>query len=111
MGETGRDGPSGSAGDSSGDFSGDCSGGSASEGLSSVGSTLCGVWISEGLNLVGGSSPGGPLKLGSLKFGSLTFGSLILGRSNFGGLAFHLSISFFIAAGSPAASGAPSSPR
>ncbi len=96
IGETSRSsGVLASGASSSGDSSGDCSGDLASEGFSSVGSTLCGVLISEALNLLGASSSGLLLRFGSLNLGSLIFGSLIFGRLNSG--AFHLSINFFSA--------------
>ncbi len=74
IGETGRSsGVLASGASSSGDSSGDCSGDLASEGFSSVGSTLCGVLISEALNLLGASSSGLLLRFGSLNLGSLIF--------------------------------------
>ena len=61
-------------------------------GSSSVGSTLCGVLISEGLSLLGGSSPGVFFEPGNCILGNL-------------------SRIFFTAYGIPAASGTASSPR
>ena len=81
----------------------------SSEGVSSVGSTLCGVLMSEALNLFGASASGVLLRFGSLILGSLISGSLTFGRLNFE--AFQFSTIFFRAEGIPAASGTPSNPR
>ena len=114
--ETGRGGVSGastfgsvsSGGASSAGGSGS-PGAVSSEGVSSVGSTLCGVLISEAWNLFGASASGVLLKLGSLILGSLIFGSLTFGRFNLE--TFQFSPIFFRAEGIPAASGTPSNPR